>query len=192
MKTIRTKKTQTFWFSRSKITPGLTCKNSLTKWRMKFLLQRPKHTKEWIVPAWTCRMNTEAREQQLAGKLASRGKLIRKQGGALTRCWQQKSITRQKIQDCSHALKGQSQTDNREDSHEENRENLVRRRNWWVGMAIWVRVFDTYRVPDPMGMDMIFYSWVAPVPDPNWDEYGTGIFFHPRVTRWVPDTLLPI
>jgi hypothetical protein len=28
-----------------------------------------------------------------------------------------------------------------------------------------------------MGMWMIFYPWVGPVPDPNQDGYGTGIFF---------------
>jgi hypothetical protein len=61
-----------------------------------------------------------------------------------------------------------------------------------LGMAIRVRVPDTRRIPDPMGMGTIFYPWVAPVPDPNQDGYGTGIFFHPRVTRRVPDTLLPL
>jgi hypothetical protein len=40
------------------------------------------------------------------------------------------------------------------------------------------------------GTRMIFYPRVAPVPDPNRDGYGTGIFSHPRVTRRVPDTLL--
>jgi hypothetical protein len=63
-----------------------------------------------------------------------------------------------------------------------------------LGMAIWVWVPDTRRVPDPTGtgMGMIFYPWVAPVPNPNRDRYGTGIFSHPWVTRWVPDTLLPL
>jgi hypothetical protein len=42
------------------------------------------------------------------------------------------------------------------------------------------------------GTGMIFYPQVAPVPDPNRDGYGTDIFFHPRVTRRVPDTLLPL
>jgi hypothetical protein len=63
-------------------------------------------------------------------------------------------------------------------------------------MAIRVRVPDTRRVPDPTGTGTgtgtIFYPWVAPVPDPNRDGYGTGIFSHPRVTRRVPDTLLPL
>jgi hypothetical protein len=38
-----------------------------------------------------------------------------------------------------------------------------------VGMAIWVRVPDTRRVPDPTGTGtgMIFYPRVTPVPDPN-------------------------
>jgi hypothetical protein len=38
-----------------------------------------------------------------------------------------------------------------------------------VGMAIWVRVPDTRRVPDltGTGTGMIFYPRVAPVPDPN-------------------------
>jgi hypothetical protein len=46
----------------------------------------------------------------------------------------------------------------------------------------------------PVGTDtgMVFYPWVAPIPDPNRDGYGTGIFSHPRVTRRVPDTLLPL
>jgi hypothetical protein len=50
------------------------------------------------------------------------------------------------------------------------------------------------RVPDPMGTGTwtIFYPQVASVPDPNRDGYGTGIFFYPRVTRRVPDTLLPL
>jgi hypothetical protein len=57
-----------------------------------------------------------------------------------------------------------------------------------LGMAI--RVW----VPDPMvtGTRIIFYLWVALVSDPNQDGYGMGIFFHPRVTRRVPDTLLPL
>jgi hypothetical protein len=42
------------------------------------------------------------------------------------------------------------------------------------------------------GTGAIFYMRVAPVPDPNRDGYGTGIFSHPRVTRRVPDTLLPL
>jgi hypothetical protein len=63
-----------------------------------------------------------------------------------------------------------------------------------LGMAIWVWVSDTCRVPDPTGMDtgMIFYPWVTPVSDPNQDGYETSIFSHPRVTRRVPDTLLPL
>jgi hypothetical protein len=40
----------------------------------------------------------------------------------------------------------------------------------------------------PSGTGTIFYSWVAPVPDPNRDGY----FFPPAVTRRVPDTLLPL
>jgi hypothetical protein len=34
------------------------------------------------------------------------------------------------------------------------------------------------RVPDLMGTGTgtIFYPWVAPVPDPNQDGYGTDIF----------------
>jgi hypothetical protein len=63
-----------------------------------------------------------------------------------------------------------------------------------VGMAIRVRVPDTRRVGDPTGTgtEMIFYPRVAAVPDPNRDGYVMGIFSHPRVTRRVPDTLLPL
>jgi hypothetical protein len=47
-----------------------------------------------------------------------------------------------------------------------------------LGMAIQVWVPDTRRVPDPMGTGTatIFYPRVAPVPEPNRDGYGTGIF----------------
>jgi hypothetical protein len=50
-----------------------------------------------------------------------------------------------------------------------------------IGMAIRVQLPDTCWVPDPTGTgtEMIFYSWVASVPDPNRDEYGTSIFFSP-------------
>jgi hypothetical protein len=36
-------------------------------------------------------------------------------------------------------------------------------------MAIWVRVPDIRRIPNltDTGTGMIFYLWVAPVPDPN-------------------------
>jgi hypothetical protein len=65
-------------------------------------------------------------------------------------------------------------------------------RSWtnpdWAGMAIQVRVPDLTST----GTGMIFYLRVAPVPDPNWDEYRTGIFPHLWVTRRVPDTLLYI
>jgi hypothetical protein len=66
--------------------------------------------------------------------------------------------------------------------------------SWRLGMAIRVRVPDIHRVPDPMGIDtgMIFYPRVALVPDLNWDEYETGIFFHLRIIWRVPDTLLPL
>jgi hypothetical protein len=51
-------------------------------------------------------------------------------------------------------------------------------RSFFLEMAIWVRVPDTRRVPDPTGMGtgMIFYLWVAPVPDPNREGYEMGIF----------------
>jgi hypothetical protein len=54
-----------------------------------------------------------------------------------------------------------------------------------VGMAIRVRVPDTRRVLDPTGtgMGVIFYLWVAPIPEPR------RVFFP---TRRVPDTLLPL
>jgi hypothetical protein len=40
-------------------------------------------------------------------------------------------------------------------------------------MAIQVRVFDTCRVPDPIGTGMIFYSRVTSISEPRqvWDEY---------------------
>jgi hypothetical protein len=37
-----------------------------------------------------------------------------------------------------------------------------------------------------------FLPVVAFEPDLNRDRYGADIFFHPRVTRWVSDTLLPL
>jgi hypothetical protein len=65
-----------------------------------------------------------------------------------------------------------------------------------LGKAIWVRVPDTHWILDLMGMGTgtrtIFYLRVAPVLDPNRDEYGMSIFFHTRVTRWVLDTFLPL
>jgi hypothetical protein len=33
-----------------------------------------------------------------------------------------------------------------------------------------------------MGMKIIFYPRVAPVPDPNRDVYETDIFSHPQIT----------
>jgi hypothetical protein len=61
-------------------------------------------------------------------------------------------------------------------------------------MTIWVWVLDTCQVPDPTGTDIeiIFYLCVTPVPDPNRDEYETGIFSHPWVTWRVPNTLLSL
>jgi hypothetical protein len=67
---------------------------------------------------------------------------------------------------------------------------------WWlcVGMVIWVRITDIRRVSNLMGMGMgtIFYSWVVSVSDLNRDGYETDIFFHPWITRWIPDILLPL
>jgi hypothetical protein len=59
-----------------------------------------------------------------------------------------------------------------------------------LGMTIRVWVSDTHWVPDPTGTgtEMIFYTRVAPVPDPKRDGY----FSHPRVTQPVPDTLLSL
>jgi hypothetical protein len=53
-----------------------------------------------------------------------------------------------------------------------------------LGMIIRVQILDICQVPDLIGMDMgiIFYQWVASVPDPNRDGYETGIFSHPQVT----------
>jgi hypothetical protein len=41
------------------------------------------------------------------------------------------------------------------------------------------RLGMSIRVPDPIGSGtrIIFYQWVAPVPNPKRDEYGTGIFY---------------
>jgi hypothetical protein len=55
-------------------------------------------------------------------------------------------------------------------------------------MAIQVRVPNLME----LGTEMIFYLQLAHIPDPNRDGYGVDIFFHPRVTRRVPDTLLPL
>jgi hypothetical protein len=67
------------------------------------------------------------------------------------------------------------------------------------GMEVWDAINPGGGVPPEIrdgnsgtGTGTIFYPWVAPVPDPNRDGYGTGIFSHPRVTRRVPDTLLPL
>jgi hypothetical protein len=57
-------------------------------------------------------------------------------------------------------------------------------------IRVWV--LDTCQISDPMGMRMIFYLWVVLISDPDRDGYGTGIFFHPWITRRVPDTLLPL
>jgi hypothetical protein len=53
-----------------------------------------------------------------------------------------------------------------------------------VGMTIRVQVPSTRQVTDPTGSGTgtIFYPQVAPVPDPNRDRYGMGIFFQPWVT----------
>jgi hypothetical protein len=45
---------------------------------------------------------------------------------------------------------------------------------------------------DNLGTGMIFYLCVAPVPDSNRNGYETNIFFHPWITRRIPDTLLPL
>jgi hypothetical protein len=37
---------------------------------------------------------------------------------------------------------------------------------------------------------MIFYSWVALVPDLNRDEYGVDIFFHPTGTRYFSTAMI--
>jgi hypothetical protein len=62
----------------------------------------------------------------------------------------------------------------------------------WMVIRLWLS--DTHQVPDSTGTGMrtIFYPLVTSVPDPNRDGYGTGIFFHPWITRWVPDILLPL
>jgi hypothetical protein len=62
-------------------------------------------------------------------------------------------------------------------------------------MAIQVWVLDTHRVPDPTGkgMGMIFYPWMALVPDPNQDGYGTGIFppaGNPTGTRYFTTAII--
>jgi hypothetical protein len=61
-------------------------------------------------------------------------------------------------------------------------------------MAIRIWLSDTYKVLDRTGMsiEMIFYLRMTFIPDLNRDGYVTGIFFHPRVTRRVPDTLLSV
>jgi hypothetical protein len=53
------------------------------------------------------------------------------------------------------------------------------RQHWQEGRSRDVNSDMGHRVPDPTGPDTetIFYLRVAPVPDPNRDGYGTGIFF---------------
>jgi hypothetical protein len=77
---------------------------------------------------------------------------------------------------------------------EEDRDGWRSKVHDLLGMAIRVRVPDTRWISDLTGTDMgtIFYPWVAPVTDLNWDGYETGIFFYSCVTRRVPDTLLPL
>jgi hypothetical protein len=43
-----------------------------------------------------------------------------------------------------------------------------------------------------LGTGTIFYPRMTLVPDVNRDGYGMNIFFHPRITQQVPDTLLPL
>jgi hypothetical protein len=57
------------------------------------------------------------------------------------------------------------------------------------GMVIWVWVLLNLI---GIGMGIIFYLCVLSVSDLNRDGKITGIFFHPRVTRRVSDTLLPL
>jgi hypothetical protein len=80
------------------------------------------------------------------------------------------------------------------ESKEEVRQRIKEREEQELGMVIWVWVPDNCRILDLMDMDtgIIFYPWVSLVSDPNRDEYGTDIFSHPRVTRWIPDNLLPL
>jgi hypothetical protein len=69
-----------------------------------------------------------------------------------------------------------------------------------VGMAIWVRILDIRRVPDPTGSStgtIFTHGWH---PNPTWTETGTGrVFFPPagnptgiRGYPRVSDTLLPL
>jgi hypothetical protein len=58
-----------------------------------------------------------------------------------------------------------------------------------------VSLYSSSRLRDgnlDTGTGMIFYPRVAPVSDPNQNGYETDIFFHPWITRWVPDTLLTL
>jgi hypothetical protein len=59
-------------------------------------------------------------------------------------------------------------------------------------MAIRIWVPDTRRVPDPMGTGtgMIFYPWVAPVPDPNQDEYFFPPVGNPTGTRYFTTAII--
>jgi hypothetical protein len=45
---------------------------------------------------------------------------------------------------------------------------------------------------DPMGIGYGDNFLSIGIHDPNRDGYETSIFSHPRVTRRVPDTLLPL
>jgi hypothetical protein len=63
-----------------------------------------------------------------------------------------------------------------------------------IWMTIQVRVPGARQVLDSteLGTGMIFYLRVTPIADLNRDGYGTVMFFHPRVTRGIPDTLLSL
>jgi hypothetical protein len=71
-------------------------------------------------------------------------------------------------------------------------DQLLQKRQSSLGMAIRVWVPNTRRVFDPTDTDMgiIFYSWVAPILDPNRDGYETGIFFHPMDTRYFTTAII--
>jgi hypothetical protein len=57
-------------------------------------------------------------------------------------------------------------------------------------MTIQLWVPNNCRVPDPMGTGMIFYPRVAPVSDPNRDEYFFSFMGNPTGNRYFTTVII--